>query len=157
MKKMLKSVATTILAMGCVVVLFLAYDAFNVVVEGQTSTLQYVLNTARVRVGLQDGGYNSFAAQTATGATAAFNAPTSVFQAHTIQLTTTGAPTGCTYRLQGSNDGGTTWFNVSAADITCTSSITAFDVDKVVKSVRGNLLTLSGGTAPTVQLKYLGR
>lgn len=102
------------------------------------------------------GVSNSFAAQSAVGATSAL-VPTFIPQTHTAQLIVTGGPTGCTYRLQGSNDGGATWFNISAADITCTTTTSSFEVNKPGVRIRGNLLTLTGGTTPTVTLHYAGR
>lgn len=96
-----------------------------------------------------------FAAQTGTGATASSGAIRGTPVHHAINLVVTGAPATCTYRLQGSANG-TTWYNISAADITCTSSATAFETGKPTRYVRGNLLTLTGGTAPTVTLQYVG-
>ena len=103
----------------------------------------------------------TFTAQTAVGQTTGYAVASAGAQAgipvnHTIELITTGAPSGCTYRLQGSSDG-TTWFNISAADITCTSSTVSFEANKPAKYVRGNLLTLTAGTSPTVTLKYIGK
>lgn len=103
-----------------------------------------------------EGASNSFAAQSATGQTSAF-VPAAIVKDHSVQLVTTGAPTACTYRLQGSNDGGTTWFDLSASDITCTSSTVAFEGTKPTVRIRGNLTALSGGTSPTVTFHYAGR
>lgn len=102
------------------------------------------------------GFQKTFTAQTAVGATATSGLMRGIPIAHTAELVVTGAPTGCTYRLQGSRDG-VTWFNISAADITCTSSTVAFENGKPAVSVRGNLLTLTGGTTPSVTLKYIGK
>ena len=103
-------------------------------------------------------GYHTAAtAQTATGQTAAISVSNKgILTSHTIGLVVTGGPSGCTYRLQGSRDG-TNWFNISAADITCTSSTVAYEANKPFPRVRGNLLTLTGGTAPTVTLHYVGK
>ena len=101
------------------------------------------------------GFSTAFTAQTAVGQTTG-RGMRGIAAQHTIELITTGAPTGCTYRLQGSRDN-VTWFNISAADITCTTSTVAFEANKPTAYVRGNLLTLAGGTAPTVTLKYIGR
>lgn len=103
----------------------------------------------------------TFATQSATGATSAtlFSSTARIPGMpthHTAELIVTGGPAACTYRLQGSVDG-TTWFNISAADVTCTSTTVAFESNKPAKNIRGNLLTLSGGTAPTVTLKYAGK
>lgn len=102
------------------------------------------------------GTSHLFAAQSVTGATTGTGGLRGTPVNHTIHLVVTGAPTGCTYRLQGSRDG-TTWFNISASDITCTTTATAFETNKPTRHVRGNLLTLTGGTAPTVRLHYIGR
>lgn len=124
-------------------------------VEAQRAELIYVLDNERATKAFRPTVRNSFASQNATGATAAI-IPDNALKTHSIQLIVTGGPAGCTYRLQGSNDGGTTWFNVSQADITCTATVNAFEVDKPAARLRGNLLTLSGGTAPTVTLHYVG-
>jgi hypothetical protein len=102
----------------------------------------------------QLGRYAVFTAHTATGATT--SAVVNGTMTHNSQLIVTGAPATCTYRLQGSNDG-TNWFNISAADITCTTTINSVTVDVPTRLIRGNLLTITGGTAPTVRLYYIGR
>ena len=102
------------------------------------------------------GFQKTFVTQSATGATATSGLMRGIPVWHTAELIVTGAPATCTYRLQGSRDG-TTWFNLSAADVTCTTTTVAFESGKPAVSVRGNLLTLTGGTAPTVTLKYVGR
>lgn len=101
------------------------------------------------------GFQKTFTTQTTTGATASSGLMRGIPLAHAIELIVTGGPATCTYRLQGTRDG-TTWFNVSASDITCTSTTVAFESGKPAVSVRGNLLTLTGGTSPTVTLKYIG-
>ena len=102
------------------------------------------------------GFQKTFTAQTAVGATASSGLMRGVPVAHTAELIVTGTPTTCTYRLQGSRDG-VTWFNISAADITCTATTVAFENGKPAVTVRGNLLTLTGGTSPTITLKYIGK
>lgn len=104
----------------------------------------------------------TFTTQTATGATTGYGvASASASNAgvpinHTVELIVTGGPATCTYSLQGSADN-STWFTISASAITCTSTTVAFEANKPTKYVRGNLLTLTGGTAPTVTLKYIGK
>jgi hypothetical protein len=98
------------------------------------------------------GKSNIFAAQSRTGQTAFVQVDAHV---HALYLLVTGTPAGCTYRLQGSVDG-VNFYNIDASDITCTSSIVTFNVDKPAKYIRGNLLTLSGGTAPTVTPQWAG-
>jgi hypothetical protein len=102
------------------------------------------------------GYHKAFIAQTTTGNTVSSGLMRGVALQHTAELIVTGAPATCTYRLQGTGDG-VTWFNVSAADVTCTTSTVAFEANKPVMQVRGSLITLTGGTAPTVRLKYIGR
>lgn len=102
------------------------------------------------------GTTRSFITQTATGATVAFD-PAMVTQDHGSQIVVTGGPAGCTYDLEGSNDGGTTWFDITASPVTCTSTVESFVTGKPVDMVRGDLVTLSGGTTPTVTLHYAGR
>lgn len=126
-------------------------------VEAQRANLTYILGHNREQAVMRPGVRNSFTAQNATGATAAFVADAGVLTMHNSQLVVTGGPATCTYRLQGSNDGGTTWYNISAADITCTATTNSVTVDVPAARIRGNLLTLTGGTAPTVTLHYAGR
>lgn len=102
------------------------------------------------------GHSQAFAAQSGTGATASTGGLRGTPVNHAIELIVTGGPAACTYRLQGSRDG-STWYNISASDITCTTTTVAFEANKPARMIRGNLLTLSGGTAPTVTLKYVGR
>lgn len=101
------------------------------------------------------GVHRTATTQTATGQTAAISMR-GIAISHSIGLVVTGSPTGCTYRLQGSRDG-TNWFNISATDITCTSTTASYEANKPWPQVRGNLLTLSGGTSPTVTLHYAGK
>ena len=96
----------------------------------------------------------SWTAQTTTGATDTANVAKVSPSVHTLALTVTGSPAGCTYRLEGSLDG-TTFFDLSGAQ-TCTSSTMFHVVQKKVTYVRGFLITLSGGSSPTVALAYVG-
>lgn len=75
------------------------------------------------------------------------------FVSHTVQLTTTGAPTAVTVDLEGSLDG-LTWFQLTehiflSAEITLEAAM-FHQNDKFVEYVRLNVTTLTGGTAPTV-------
>lgn len=124
------------------VVGYLAQTPFTPAVEAQTSNF----------VGYQ----KTFITQSAVGTTASSGNIRGIAIQHTAELIVTGAPATCTYRLQGSRDG-VTWFNISAADVVCTATTVAFEANKPTVVVRGNLLTLTGGTAPTVTLKYIGR
>lgn len=78
---------------------------------------------------------------------------------HTVQATITGAPTAVTVALEGSLDA-TTWIELdshvfSAGELTATKAMWHV-VNKVVKHVRLNLTTLTGGTSPTVIGKWEG-
>lgn len=95
----------------------------------------------------------TWTAQTATGVTPALDT-NSVMDNHTIQLTTTGAPATCTYDTEASLDGAF-WTKIITGT-TCTTSISASVADKPYRYIRGNLTALTGGTAPTVQLRYAG-
>lgn len=112
--------------------------------------------TVEAQAGDFRGFQKTFTAQTAVGATISSGQMRGVAVWHTIELIVTGAPATCTYRLQGTRDG-ITWFNISAADITCTATTVSFESGKPAVQVRGNLLTLTGGTSPTITLKYIGR
>ena len=80
-------------------------------------------------------------------------------ESHTVQATITGAPTAVTVDLEGSVDG-STWVALdthafSAGELTATKAMWHI-VNKVVKHVRANLTTLTGGTSPTVTAKWEG-
>lgn len=101
-------------------------------------------------------GFNrAFTAQTTTGATTGY-AMRGIATTHTAHVIVTGGPATCTYRIQGSRDG-TNWFNISGSDITCTATATQFTTGAPTVYIRGNLLTLTGGTSPTVTLHYIGK
>jgi hypothetical protein len=121
--------------------------------EAQRAALTYVLDGTRATVPDRLILANSFTAQTATGQTASLLSNSAL---HSIHLVVTGGPATCTYRLQGSNNN-TTWFDLSASDITCTSSIASYEATKPAVYVRGDLKTLTGGTTPSVTLLYAGR
>jgi hypothetical protein len=118
-----------------------------------------LVNALSAPVEAQVGGFVGYhataTAQTAVGATSAISMR-GIATNHSIGLVVTGAPATCTYRLQGSRDG-TNWFDISASAITCTSTILSTEANKPFPRVRGNLVTLTGGTAPTVTLHYVGK
>lgn len=89
----------------------------------------------------------------ATGAGTAVNLSV-VAHKHTVTAVPTGSPATCTVKLEGSIDG-TTWFDLSTAQ-TCTAAVAFHVVEKPVLAVRANLTALTGGTSPTVVVKYLG-
>ena len=76
---------------------------------------------------------------------------------HAMQITITGAPTAVTVDLEGSLDG-TTWValvsHVMSAGELAASKALVFVTGAPVPMVRGNLTTLTGGTTPTVTVKY---
>ena len=76
-----------------------------------------------------------------------------VFAHHGWQISVTGAPSAVSVTLEGSLDG-STWVVLDTSTIT-TSEI-RFVANKPVLFVRGNLGTLTGGTAPTVSVEYMG-
>lgn len=90
-------------------------------------------------------------ALSATGTTAAFGVPAS--HIHTVSAVVAGGPSGCTVNLDGMIDG--TWYDISGPQ-TCTSSVMFHVFGKAVELVRGHVTALSGGTAPTVTITYLG-
>lgn len=81
-----------------------------------------------------------------------------VITKHTVHLQVTGGPATCSYRLEGAMDTAEAsfeWFDISGP-LACTASTLVHIVDKPVMAVRGNLTDLTGGSSPTVTLRYLG-
>lgn len=84
---------------------------------------------------------------------------TKLWKDHTVQVTTTGAPTAVTIDLEGSLDNAT--FFVLASHVFTAGELTDSKamfhvIDKVVRNVRLNLSTLTGGSSPTVTALYEG-
>ncbi len=73
---------------------------------------------------------------------------------HTLAVVPSGSPSGCSLKLEGSIDG-SAWFDLSGAQ-TCTSNLMFHVTQKPVNQVRVNLVTLSGGTSPSLDVQYLG-
>ncbi|MGA8762263.1 MAG: hypothetical protein WB562_05170, partial [Candidatus Sulfotelmatobacter sp.] len=102
----------------------------------------------------KQSAWHTFSPQSATGATQGWDVSFTGAYLHSISLTVTGAPSTCTYKLQGSVDG-TIWMDLSPATA-CTSSTVFQAGPAAVNQVRGNLVSLSGGTSPTVTATYVG-
>jgi hypothetical protein len=97
-------------------------------------------------------------AATGTGASASL-ALRKIVEGHTVQINITGSPTAVTVDIEGSLDN-SNWSRVltsamSAAELTAGTSIAHVE-DKPVRFVRLNLITLTGGTSPTVTALYEG-
>ncbi len=92
--------------------------------------------------------------QSTTGVTETYDVTLESPDKHTLQFITTGTPASATLCLEGSIDG-TNWFDLSGTQ-SCAASGMFHVVNKPVLFVRVNLLTLVGGTAPTVTSTYLG-
>lgn len=73
---------------------------------------------------------------------------------HTLAAVIAGSPATCTMRLEGSLDN-VNFFDLSGSQ-TCTSTFMFHVVDRTVTFVRGRVLTLTGGSTPTVTITYLG-
>lgn len=73
---------------------------------------------------------------------------------HTVAAVPSGSPAICTLRLEGSLDH-ISWFDLSG-DQTCTASLMFHVADKPVQFVRINLTALSGGSSPSVAVRYAG-
>ena len=112
------------------------------------------LITAAVAViaGESTSNYN-LGTLSATGATISINLGRTPHK-HTLQAVVTGSPDACAIQLEGSLDG-STWANLSGTQ-TCTSSVAFHVVDKPVTWIRANLTSLTGGTSPTVAIRYVG-
>lgn len=106
---------------------------------------------------------DTFAAQTATGTLASVHVLTNdggYPVDHSVVLIVTGSPTGCAFQLEGSTDN-TNFFNIGDTSETteadCTSSFIYHISGKLVRWVRPNVTTLSGGSSPSVRLIYTGQ
>lgn len=121
----------------------------------------FVLMSEIANAGLNQG-YLLLDAVDATGPGTAYN----VSQAYinwVCDVTITGSPTAVTVRVEGNagntalyDPGGLAEFVMSAEQLT--AGIGSFEIIyHTAKKVRGNLITLTGGTAPTVTLDCVGR
>ena len=103
-------------------------------------------------------GTSLLAAATSTGASPSISHSTPV-GSHVLQVTITGAPTAVSVALLGSLDN-TTFVTISthvlsAGELTATKAM-FFDVDKPLPYIKVDLTVLTGGTSPTVTVKYVG-
>lgn len=100
--------------------------------------------------------YQLLTAATATGASST-QIVRRIVRDHTVQATITGSPTAVTVDLEGSLDGNT-FFTLATHPFTAgelTAEGAMFHVtDKAVGRVRINLITLTGGSSPTVTTLY---
>ncbi len=103
-------------------------------------------------LGAQSVSQKTWTALTATGTTSSFSIAAN--SNHTLSIVVSGGPSGCTVNLDGSLDS-THWFDLSGGQ-TCTSSVMFHVANRPVTFVRANLTALSGGTAPTVTVVYVG-
>lgn len=72
----------------------------------------------------------------------------------TAQYIVTGAPSALAAKLEGSLDGAT-WFDLTGLNVTAAGAVTNSadaGVHYAVAYVRANVVTLTGGTAPTVSV-----
>lgn len=77
---------------------------------------------------------------------------------HTVQVIVTGSPTSCQIQLEGTLDDtglSPNWFNLSGTQA-CTSTVMFSVTERPVTGIRVNLTALSGGTSPSVSIKYVG-
>jgi hypothetical protein len=98
--------------------------------------------------------WHTFATLSAPGATEATDVSFTGAYLHSVSVTVAGAPSTCTYKLQGSVDG-SVWMDLSPATV-CTSSTVFQAGPAAVEQVRGYLVSLSGGSSPTVRAAYIG-
>ena len=100
-------------------------------------------------------------AATGTGAEAA-KVVKQAYKSWGCDVEITGAPTAVTVRVEGNqgttifDPGGMAEFTMNAGQLA--AGIGTFEiVEHTVKNIRGNLITLTGGAAPTVTLSCIGR
>jgi len=96
-------------------------------------------------------------AVTTTGASPRWKASGSI--THTVQIDITGSPTAVTVDLEGSlND--VTYFTLASHSMTSSElsgSAAMFHVEtKRVEYIKANVTTLTGGSSPTVTVRYFG-
>lgn len=99
---------------------------------GQTSQSIYVPN----------GGYYDFAAVTSAGAGTVLDLRKSLIKSHTIEVSVTGTPSACTYRVEGSSNSNN-WYDLSGTQA-CTSNGMIHIDPKPVRFLRINVITLVG-------------
>lgn len=100
-------------------------------------------------------------AVTSTGAEAA-QVVRQAYKSWGCDVEITGGPTAVVVRVEGNqgttiyDPGGMAEFTMNAGQLA--AGIGTFEiVEHTVKNIRGNLITLTGGTAPTVTLSCIGR
>lgn len=74
------------------------------------------------------------------------------FLNHTWEIVVTGAPSAVNVKLQGSLNG-TTWYDL--ADSTTLTSEMKHLANKTVLYIRAKLVTLTGGSSPTVTVRWM--
>jgi len=128
----------------------------NLIVRGRP--LELSMHNDRLKVDVEghvatDSVLASFEPQLSEGPTSSVR--TNGVASHTLQVVVSGTPDACMFRLEGSNDHGAHWFQLSE-DALCLKSTVIFVPNRPVEMARGVLLTLSGGTAG-VAMHYAGR
>lgn len=93
--------------------------------------------------------FNALSGVTAVGAGGAMIYASGARCKFGVNTTVTGAPTSFNVNLEGTLDGGATWFTLQAVTAAGYTAV----VDKPVNGVRANLTSLVGGTAPTVTVQ----
>lgn len=93
------------------------------------------------------GPYESLAAATSTGQGTITDLGV-VRSTHTLQTTVTGGPSGVTVTLQGSLSAAGPWLTLATSTSTTGDVQTA--TGKAVRYIAADLVTLTGGTTPTV-------
>lgn len=107
--------------------------------------------------------HHTFDAQTGTGSLTGIHVPTpngGYPVDHTAVLIVTGSPATCQLSVEGSTNN-SNYFSIGdtseTAEADCTASLMFHISGKLVRYVRPNLTTLTGGTSPTVQLIWTGQ
>jgi hypothetical protein len=117
---------------------------------------------------------NTFPVLSAPGATVSFDAVPNYTRyrstlaapsLHIVQALVAGAPTACTYQVYGSLKTilqnpvfPADYFQLTAVQDCSTSTLSAVaSTDRPALTILVNLVTLSGGTSPTVQFIYVGK
>jgi hypothetical protein len=95
------------------------------------------------------GGYYDFPVLTTATHTTVLDLRKSLVKTHTIEISLTGTPSVCTYRVEGSSNS-TNWYDISGTQ-SCLTNNMFHITDKPIRYIRINVLSLTGTASLTYQ------